>query len=167
MKKSLLIAALCVASMASTASAGSPFGGLAGAYTRRFVGPAIRQANPYAYSALLAMNRSVPPQVKNNWNNQLNPSRVGNPWSTELNYIRSLPPEVRNNIDRAQRQQRQMQMGYAQPQPPTVIYVPVPVAPTGAAHLNVPTPGLSTGTVAPAAIPAPPPPSELPNIVRP
>lgn len=164
MKKSLLLAALCVACMATSASA-NPWGWAFGP-VNRYVGPQIRQANPYAYSGLLALNRSIPPQVKNNWNNQLNPYRSGNPWSMDLNYIRSMPPEVRNNLDRAQRQQRQMQMGYAQPQPPTVIYVPVPVAPTGAAHLNVPTPGLS-GTVAPAAIPAPPPPSELPRIVRP
>ena len=172
MKKSLLIAALCVASMASTASAGSPFGGLAGAYTRRFVGPAIRQANPYAYSALLAINRSVPPQVKNNWNNQMfNPYRGGgSPWNAELNYWRSMPPEVRNNIV------RQQQMGYAAP-PPQVIYVPVPATPayppTGA-QLNAPsavtappTPGYLPGAGASAAIPAPPPPSELPRIIRP
>ena len=159
MKKSLLLAALCVACMATTASA-NPWGWVFGP-VRQQVGPAIRQANPWVYSGMLAANRSIPPQVKNNWNNQLNPYRgAGNPWSAELNYWRSMPPEVRNNIVRQQQQgyQTHHQTGYVQPAP-QVIYVPVPApsapVPHGAGAANV------------AAIPAPPPPTELPRIVRP
>jgi hypothetical protein len=156
----MVLVAVSITSTASTASAGAPWG-LGGAYARRFVGPAIRQANPYAYSALLAMNRSIPPQVKNNWNNQLiYPNRGGGyPGSAELNYWRSMPPEVRNNIVRQQQQQRgyptQPHTGHIQP-PPVVIYVPAPSAP-------VPHGAGATTT----AIPAPPPPSELPRIIRP
>jgi hypothetical protein len=152
----VLLAGACLVCTTETASAGSPLGGLAGAYVRRFAGPAIRQANPAAYSALLAVNRSVPPQVKNNWNNQFNPYRSGGtPWNAELNYWRSMPPEVRNSIDKQQRIARQQQMGYTQPLPPQVIYV-VPAPPAT----------VSYGAGA-AVIPAPPPPSELPRIIRP
>ena len=158
----VLLAGACLVCTTETASAGSPLGGLAGAYVRRFAGPAIRQANPAAYSALLAVNRSVPPQVKNNWNNQFNPYRSGGtPWNAELNYWRSMPPEVRNNLVRQQQQGNygaHHQTGYVQP-PPQVIYVPVPVSSAtvfpGAGAANT------------AVIPAPPPPSELPRIIRP
>ena len=155
--KAALVVAACIASSTDSASAGWPMG-LGGAYARRFIGPAIRQANPYAYGALLAANRAVPPQVKNGVNRGGSPYRGGiNPAATELNYWRSLPPEVRNNIDKQQR------MGYAQPrQPqPQVIYVLPPS--TGAAQPAVP----SAGNPPPGAIPAPPPPSELPRIIRP
>lgn len=160
MKKSLLLAALCVASMASTASA-NPWGWAFGP-ARRYVGPQIRLANPYAYSGLLALNRSIPPQVKNNWNNQMfNPYRSGGtPWNAELNYWRSMPPEVRNNIVRQQQQgyQTHQSAGYAQPAP-QVIYVPVPVPSAPIQH--------GAGAANATAIPAPPPPTELPRIVRP
>lgn len=152
MKKYLLLA-LSLASMAGTASA-NPFGWLFGPVRQQF-GPAVRQANPWAYSGMLAVNRSIPPQVKNNLNNQLNPYRVATtPWSAELNYWRSMPPEVRNNIVR----QQQHQMTYRQQQP-QVIYVPAPNPP----QVYVPHGAYQHRT----GIPAPPPPTELPRIVRP
>lgn len=59
------------------------------------------------YQAALAAARSVPPQVRNNWNRALNPYQmVGNPWQQNLNYWRSMPREVRNEMVRRQ------QMGY-------------------------------------------------------
>ena len=157
MKKSFLLAALCVASMATTASA-NPWG-WAFAPVRRYVGPQIRMASPYAYSGLLAVNRSIPPQVKNNINNSLNPYRGGgSPRTAELNYWRSMPPEVRNSIDKQQRIARQQQMGYTQPLPPQVIYV-VPAPPATVSY--------GAGAANTAVIPAPPPPLELPRIIRP
>ncbi len=159
MKKSLLLAALCVASMASTATA-NPWGWVFGP-VRQQVGPAIRQANPYAYSGLLALNRSFPPQVKNNWNNQVfDPYRGGvTPWNAELNYWRSMPPEVRNNIVRQQQgYQTHHQAGDAQPVP-HVIYVPGPAPPAPIQD--------RAGAANAAVIPAPPPPNELPRIIRP
>jgi hypothetical protein len=159
-----LIVAACLAVTTGSASAGWP-AGLGAAYARRYVGPAIRQANPAAYGALLAANRAVPPQVKNSVNRGGpyyrggNPyNRGGNPYSADLNYIRSMPPEVRNSIDKQQRIARQQQMGHAQPLPPQVIYV-VPAPPATVSY--------GAGAANTAVIPAPPPPSELPRIIRP
>jgi hypothetical protein len=152
--KAALVVAACIAFSTDSASAGWPMG-LGGAYARRFIGPAIRQANPYAYGAVLAASRSVPPQVKNGVNRgALGPYRGGyNPYAGELNYWRSMPPEVRNQVDKQQRMQRQQQMSYAQP--PQTLSVPVPSAP------------VPPGAGATNAIPVPPPPSELPRIIRP
>ena len=159
----MLILAVCLASTAGTAAAGWPMG-LAGAYARRFIGPQIRMASPYAYGTLLAANRAVPPQVKNGVNRGgFGPYRGGyNPYAAELNYWRSMPPQVRNNIV------RQQQMGYqAQPQPPNG---PVPTTsasrPTGARPSTVYPETSAAGYSAPTVIPAPPPPAELPNIIR-
>ncbi len=168
--KLFIVCAALILGSAGTAHAQFP-AGLGFSIARRYVGPQIRLASPAAYSGLLAANRMIPPQVKNNMNNQFMYRGGGSPWNSQLNYIRSMPPEVRNNIDRQYREQ--MRMGYGQPQP-QIIYVPVPTPPayppTGA-QLNapsaVPAPGYFPGTGASAAIPAPPPPSELPNIVRP
>ena len=167
--KLFIVSVALILTSAGTAQAQFP-GGWGFSIARRYVGPQIRQASPRAYSGLLAANRSIPPQVKNNWNKQLNPYRSGGtPWNAELNYWRSMPPEVRNNIV------RQQQMGYvAQPQP-QIIYVPVPTPsasmPTGGRPNTAmipapPAPGYIPAA-APSGIPAPPPPSELPYIVRP
>jgi len=164
----LLLGAAVLWVTAGTAQA--QFGGIGASIARRYVGPQVRFASPAAYSALLAANRSIPPQVKNQWGN--GGRYRGTPWNAELNYIRSMPPEVRNSIDRQERQQFQ-RGGYVNA--PQVIYVPVPVPlasmPTGARHNATsvvpppPVPGYIPNTGA-AVIPAPPPPEELPDIVR-
>ncbi|MEY4668447.1 MAG: hypothetical protein RL518_1146 [Pseudomonadota bacterium] len=149
MRKMVILAVVFFCTTASTAFAQSPFG-FGMAIARRYVGPQIRLASPEAYSALMAVNRSIPPQVKNNFNNSFSPYRGGvNPWSAELNYWRSMPPEVRNNIAKQQR------MGYQQQ--PQVVYVPVP------APLTTP---VGTGQPDISAIPVPQPPKQLPRIAR-
>jgi hypothetical protein len=173
--KLFIVGAALILTSAGTAQAQFP-AGLGFSIARRYVGPQIRLASPAAYSGLLAANRMIPPQVKNNMNNQFMYRGGGSPWNAELNYWRSMPPEVRNNIVRQQQQgyQTHNHTGYVQPAP-QVVYVPVPTPPaympTGARPNTVipapPVPGYSAGTTAPAAIPAPPPPSELPRIIRP
>jgi len=168
--KLILVGAALAVCSASTAQA--QFGGIGASIARRYVGPQIRFASPAAYSGLLAANRMVPPQVKNQWSGY-NRYRgaAGTPWNAELNYIRSMPPEVRNSIGRQERQQ--FPRGYVAP-PPQVIYVPMPAPlapmPTGAQSGTAvipppPVPGYIPNTGA-AVIPAPPPPDELPDIVR-
>ncbi len=147
-----MVVAACIVGWTGTASAGWPIG-LGGAYARRFIGPQVRLANHYAYGALLAANRAIPPQVKNGFG----PYRGGyNPYAGELNYWRSMPPEIRNNIDKQHRLQRQQQMGYAQPLPQVIYVVPAPSASV------LPGAGATNATV----IPSPPPPTELPRIIR-
>jgi hypothetical protein len=170
--KMVILVAACLASTTGTASAGWPIG-LGGAYVRRYVGPQVRFASPWAYSALLAANRSVPPQVKNGLNNSFSPYRGGGAvWNPDLYYARSLPPEVRNRINK----ENGFGGGYApprqplrqpQPQPPIVIYV-LPPASAGAAQPIVPgppAPAYSAGVSPPGAISAPPV-SDLPDILR-
>jgi hypothetical protein len=68
-----------------------------GGWAYQQAGRQLAQASPWGYQGILAANRSIPPQVKNNWNRDLNPYQmVGNPWQQNLNYWRSMPPEVRN-----------------------------------------------------------------------
>ena len=157
--KTTLSVALILTS-AGTAQAQFP-AGWGFSIARRYVGPQIRQASPWAYSGLLAANRMVPPQVKNQWSGY-NRYRgaAGTPWNGELNYIRSLPPEVRNSIGRQERPQFQ-RGGYVTAPPPVVIYVPVPVPVSSATVFH------GAGAANTAVIPAPPNPSELPRIIRP
>ncbi len=99
----LLLGAAVLWVTAGTAQA--QFGGIGASIARRYLGPQVRFASPAAYSALLAANRSIPPQVKNQWGNGYRYGGGVTPWNAELNYIRSMPPEVRNSIGRQERQQ--------------------------------------------------------------
>jgi hypothetical protein len=164
--KTVILVAAALAATTSSATAGWP-AGLGAAYARRYVGPQIRFGSPWAYSALLAANRSVPPQVKNGFNRG-HDRGSGVVWNQDLYIARSMPPEVRNSINR----QNGFGGGYGHAPPrqpqgqqaPVVIYVlPPSPANAGAAQPTVP----SAGTPPPGAIPAPPPPSELPRIIRP
>jgi hypothetical protein len=114
MKTNLIMVGLCIALTSCT----EPY---AGGWGYQPFGQPLGQGAPWGFQGALAANRSIPPQVKNNWARALNPYQAaGNPWQSELNYWRSMPPEVRNAMAK-----QQQQRSYASRQP-EMIYIPPP-----------------------------------------
>lgn len=123
---------------------------------RNNLGSQFRHASPVGWQVALAMNRSIPPQVKNGGGFYGGRGGYGIPYGgigyqQELAYWRSIPPQVKNEWAKQQR------LGSINAMQPQVVYAPspVPVAPPVAPTVNN---GPGGGVVT-----APPPSYVIPN----
>ena len=131
---------------------------------RNTLGSQFRHASPVGYQVLLAMNRSIPPQVKNRggfagYGGYYGVPGYGIPYGglgyqAELAYWRSIPPQVKNEWAKQQR------LGSINAMQPPVVYAPSPVP---AAPPVVPPVGPSVSGTGGGVITAPPPSNVIPN----